>query len=492
MIEGHRGAVTSVGVIPGRDGRWSAEANAAAAEREVAVQREEEEWKESMKEAYENAVYRTAQLLYEGSTAESDRLTPRSSDGLLTTRAALGSVETSKASSSSLPMGEVLRLLSSTQVAQLVKERKRIARQLQLEFDHHFASLRSRHAQTHAERMHHLDLAYGSPTAVLSSGLDGSVHVWCTEGSGACLGSLQQGEVATLGKGTPAQWRYYVNMEERRAWERERLSQCVREMEEERARWKEGEGRRREEEAVAQRLREEELAAIEEEDDPNDVLPFTRASTKEQKKLMERVEEDATDAIRSADFQAKVHPQSPTGRSSLSSIAPSAAGGSSQSAVTVTSQSAIAPLNKSPGGKHRSVASMQLDAEYTRPRRSSLYKPRVTPRGPNLKAETPSLQLSRYQQIKAAIAKAIPLDGTDVGLEGNNDDERSDNLTALPGTHGRKATGRGGDRTGSASTPRLAELGIHSLTGAARGKKLLAKSLAQQFIATRSGSTPRR
>lgn len=188
-----------------------------------------------------------------------------------------------------------------------------------------------------------------------------------------------------MGKGTPGQWKYYVNMQERKKWEKERLETCVREMEEERARWSQGEEKRKEEEIIAQQLREEEVAGREEEDDPNDLLPFKRAATKDQKKLMEKVEAESSDTIRSAAFQAKVKPTTttfpPLTPPTAAMISPPVLASSSVSELP-----ALSPVAVRVRGVRKGVG-----------------------RGEGVKGGGPALQLNRMQRMKAAVVKAIPL-----------------------------------------------------------------------------------
>ena len=492
VIQGHRGSVASVGVIQGREGKWTSEANERAAQREREVQREEEEWKETMKESYESAVYRTAQLLYEGEAVDADRLSPRSprtpTDPPNGTRR--GSLSSDiKLPSSCLPMTELLTLLSPTHTAQLAKERKRISRQLQLEFDEHFASLRAQHTATHAAALHSLDLSYGSPTAVLSSGADGCVHMWSTEGEGDCLGSLQQGEVATLGRGTPAQWRYYANIEQRKTWERERLSECIQSMEEERARWKESEEQRMAEEAIAGHLREEELAGREEEeDDPNDALPHVRAATKEQAKLLDAVEEEATQTINSPSFQAKLHPR-------VSTVAPgqlppiafaSSSGPPPTFPSTVVGLPLVFPsISPPPPPQPSFTAVMEGEVKDVRSRRSSMVRTKAEEgeeEGKDEGKKTPSLRLSRYQQMMSAVAKAIPLHRSGEGEEekvGKEEKKDGDKGRAISS---RTVGGRGGStRPGTATAP--------SSALEAGEKRRLAKAIARQLAVQNKASS---
>ena len=477
VIAAHKGVVTSVVVMEGREGRWSAAVMAEAAAREAKVEREAEEWKETMKEAEENAVYRTAQLLYEGATVDpAHPLPPPPTASASTRRPSTTFSDFTKPSSSSLSMAELLSLLSPVHLAQLTKERKRIHRQLQLDFDHHFAALRSHHTALHNEAMHALDVGYGSPTAVMSSGMDGCVKVWSTEGGGECLGSLQQGEVATLGRGTPAGWRFYVNIEQRKAWEAERLVEFVREMEEERARWKEGEERRKEEEAVARQLREEEMATREEEDDPNDALPFTRASTKEQRKMLDRAEQDSTAIIHSTHFQHQLHPPPPptTAKGALPPLATTSPGrglaavrgllgGSGGVGVALPS---LAPV------KEQRRASLELDAEYFRP---GGRQPAVRANAGGMVeerqgVEVPALQLSRYQRMKAEVAKAIPLTRREEESEEAEVEEKAGEEEKV------QPAKRDGKRMSVAQ--QYAVQAVQSMLGPSRQKKQLARNIA--------------
>ena len=483
-VKAHTATVTSVCVIAGREGKWSAEARAQQEEREADVLREEDEWKERGKEAYESAVYRTAQLLYEGATtpanvanpgevgstavssrspqptsrvpsAHSVTFSPRSNVASTSSAA-----DVNKPLSSSLSMLELLAMLSSAQLDQLSKEKKRIARQLQTDHDTHFHTLRAANNDQYNATLHTLDLQYGSPTALLSASTDGTVRLSSTE-DGCCLGKLHQGEVATLGKGTPSQWRYYVNMEERKRRDRLRLDECIREMEEEREQWAADEQQRAVDEAAQRHMREEEQAAKEneEDDDPNDMLPFKRAATVEQKKLMDAVEQQTTADINTVSFQTKIgrkHNKAAEAAAAAQSTAPglSPSGSSfpplssptaaSKGAVPFASQSAFAqagalspvalPSIQADKPKHRSTASLTFEAEYkrndgrqqqrTRPRRSSDEEESKQ------QTEPPSLQLSKLQELRVAVAKAIPLYGPREDDGGEEEEKEQQSLHA--------------------------------------------------------------
>ena len=474
QVRAHRGAVTGLSVVPGRDRAWSAEAMAAAEARERDVQREEEEWKEQTKEAYENAAYRTAQLLYEGGTTAASASAQRLS------------ASASAPSGSSLSISELLSLLTPEQLAQLDKEKRRIARQLQHDLSAHFTARREQNAALLSSHLRSLDLQHGSATAVLSSGADGCVHLHSVE-DGSCLGSLHQGEVATLGLGTPAQWKYHVNMEERKRTDRQRLSQCVQEMEQERALWQRGEQQRREEEAIAARLREEERAAArEEDDDPNDLLPFERAATTEQKQLMDRVEERITQTISSPAFQAKIRPgqhrdgrEAARGAKALPPSLPAAAasrvlpvhvsaasGLPGLTRLSAVPSSALLPLASPSGQQHRSVASQQLEADYSRG---------LTQRRSRDRAQPPPLQLSHAQQMKAAIARAVPLQKKQQASE-EESEESTAAAAALADSRKTKAAAvraaaHGGEEEVSAA--------MKAAMAAVNDKRLLLKAIAK-------------
>ena len=204
-VKAHTASVTSVCVIAGRECKWSAEARAQQEEREAEVLREEDEWKERGKEAYESAVYRTAQVLYEGATAQlnaasagdESSITSPSRSQPATSRAtsahstafsprstlasATAAADGNKPLSSSLSMLELLAVLSPAQLEQLNKEKKRIARQLQSDYDTHFHSLRTANTNQYDATLHTLDLQYGSPTALLSASTDGTARLSSTE-----------------------------------------------------------------------------------------------------------------------------------------------------------------------------------------------------------------------------------------------------------------------------------------------------------------------
>ena len=461
-VKAHHAAVTSVCVIAGREGKWSAEARAQQDERELEVLREEDEWKERTKEAYESSVYRTAQLLYEGALTQSNaavageedgstaptsrlqsptsRVTPRRS-AAFTPRSTLASADGHKPLSSSLSMLELLAVLPSTQLEQLSKEKKRIARQLQNDYDSHFFALRTANTNQYNATLHGLDLQYGSPTALLSASTNGTARLSSTE-DGCCLGELHQGEVATLGKGTPSQWRYYVNMEERKRRDRLRLDDCIREMEDEREQWAADEQQRAADEAAERQLREDEQAVKEEDDeDENDMLPFKRAATVEQKKMMDVVEQQTTADINAAAFQTKIGrkhnkaAEAAVAQSAAPALSPSltASGlsfpplsspsSATRSIVPFVSQSVFAqagalspvtlPALQPTQPKHRSTASLTFEAEYKRSGRQQPARPRVPSDADdsNQPSEPPSLQLSKLQELRVAVARAIPLYG---------------------------------------------------------------------------------
>ena len=456
-VKAHGAAVTSVCVIAGREGMWSAEARVQQEEREAEVLREEDEWRERGKEAYESAVYRTVQLLYEGATSQTSvtptgatsrsqaptsRLAsaqPASFPARSTLTTAASSADGHKPPSSSLSMLELLAVLSAAQLEQLAKEKKRIARQLQADHDSHFHALRAAHAAQYAATLHTLDLQYGSPTALLSASTDGTARLSSTE-DGSCLGELHQGEVATLGKGTPAQWRYYVNMEERKRRDRLRLDDCIAEMEAERASWAHDEQQRAANEAARHELREAERAAKdgagEEEDDANDMLPFKRAATLEQSKQMDAVEQQTTADINAPAFQTRIGRKHSKGADVAAAVSPPAGASfpplsspvaASKAAVPFNSQSAFSPagalssvalpaLSAEPP-KHRSTASLTFEAEFKRSNEGKAQQHWGRPRrasgeesGRQL-AGPPSLQLSKLQELRVAVAKAIPLYG---------------------------------------------------------------------------------
>ena len=479
-VRAHTAAVTSVSVIAGREGRWSAEARAQQEEREAEVLREEDEWKERGKEAYESAVYRTAQLLYEGATRQHNS-SSAGEDGVATSRlqsptsrvssaqptafsprstlasASSPTADGNKPLSSSLSMLELLAVLSPSQLAQLNKEKKRIARQLQSDYDVHFHTLRSANRSQYDATLHTLDLQYGSPTALLSASTDGTARLSSTE-DGCCLGELHQGEVATLGKGTPSQWRYYVNMEERKRRDRARLDECIREMEEEREQWALDEQQRAADEAARQQMREEEQALKEEDDDdPNDMLPFKRAATLEQKKIMDAVEQQTTADINTVAFQTKIgrkHNKAAEAAAAAQSAAPalsasnssfpplSSPTSASRSAVPFASQSAFTqagalspvalPALQPAQPKHRSTASLTFEAEYKRAdgrqQRSRARRPSDT-EDSKQQTEPPSLQLSKLQELRVAVAKAIPLYGR---AEGEGAEEEKEQILHAP------------------------------------------------------------
>ena len=257
--------------------------------------------------------------------------------------------------------------------------------------------------------------------------------------------------MATLGKGTPSQWRYYVNMEERKRRDRARLGECIREMEDEREQWAADEQQRAADEAAERLIREEEQVVKEEEDDdPNDMLPFKRAANMEQKKMMDAVEQQTTADINTVAFQTKIGrkhnkaAEAATAQSTAPALSPSSASAfpplsspSSKAGVPFASQSAFAqagalsavalPSIQPAQPKHRSTASLTFEAEYKRNEgRQQRARARQSSDADDSKQqqnEPPSLQLSKLQELRVAVAKAIPLYGRPSGEEDGEEEK---------------------------------------------------------------------